>query len=59
MMIYGSLQVELMGTECNGHLLRIGTPVLDNIVIYTSKPINNDIFIYINLGIIKFLSLLW
>ena len=56
MMIYGSLRVELMGTECNGHLLRIGSPVFDNIAIHISKPINIDIFIYINLD--KFLSLL-
>ena len=41
MMIYGSLQAEFE-TKYNGHIHRYGTPVFGNIVVYVSKPINNN-----------------
>ena len=41
-MIYGSLQVEFMETKHNGHIHRCGTPIFGKIVVYISKPINNN-----------------
>ena len=41
-MIYGSLQAEFMETKCNGHIHIYGTPIFGKIVVYVSKPNNND-----------------
>ena len=41
-MIYGSLQAEFLETKHNGHVHRYGTPIFGDIVVYESKPINND-----------------
>ena len=45
-MIYGSMQVELMETRCNSHIHGYGTSVFDKIVVNISKSIknNNQIF---------------
>ena len=42
MMIYGSLQAEFMETKYNSHIHWYGTPVFGKIVVYISKPINNN-----------------
>ena len=42
MMTYDSLQTECMETKHNGHILKYGVPIFDNIVVYVSKPINNN-----------------
>ena len=42
MMTYGSMQAEFMETKYNGHIHRFGIPIIGNIVVYVSKPINND-----------------
>ena len=42
MINYGSLQAELMETKHNGHILRYGTFIFENIVVNVSKPINID-----------------
>ena len=42
MVIYGSLQAEFMETKCKGHIHKCGTPIFGKIVIYISKPINNN-----------------
>ena len=41
-MIYGSLQAEFMETKYNGHIHMNGTPIFGKIVVYVSKPINNN-----------------
>ena len=41
-MIYGSVQAEFMETKYNGHIHRYGTPTFGKIVVYISKPINNN-----------------
>ena len=41
-MIYGSVQFEFMGSKYNGHIHRYGTPIFVKIVLYISKPINNN-----------------
>ena len=42
MMIYGSLQAAFMETKHIDHIHSYGTPIFGNIVVYVSKPINND-----------------
>ena len=41
-MIYGNLRAEFMETKYNGHIHRYGTHVFGKIVVYISKPINNN-----------------
>ena len=41
-MVYGSPQAEFMVTKHTGHIHRYGTPFFGNIIVYVSKPINND-----------------
>ena len=38
----GSMQTEFMETNHNGHIHRYGTSTFGNIVVYVSKPINNN-----------------
>ena len=47
-MIYGSLQAEFMETKYNSHIHRYGTSVFGQIVINTSKSINNNNQIFFN-----------
>ena len=42
MISYGIMQAEFAGTMHNGHIHRYGTHILGNIVVYVSKPINNN-----------------
>ena len=42
MMIYGFMQVEFMETKHNGHIPSYGSPIFGNIVVYVSRPINNN-----------------
>ena len=42
MMIYGSLQAELMETKHNGHIHMHETSIFGNIAVYVSKLINNN-----------------
>ena len=41
-MIYGNMQAELMETKRSGYIHMYGTPIVDDIVVYVSKLINND-----------------
>ena len=41
-MIYGRLQAEFMETYHNGNIHRYGTSIFGNIVVYVSKPIDNN-----------------
>ena len=42
MIIYGSLQAELMETKHNSPIQRYGISIFGDIVVYVSKPINSD-----------------
>ena len=41
-MIYGSLEAKFMETKRSGHMHRYGLPIFGYIVVYVSKPINDD-----------------
>ena len=42
MMIYGSLQAKFMETKHNSLIHKYGILIFGEIVVYVSKPINND-----------------
>ena len=42
MMIYGSLQAEFMEIKHNDHIHRYGASIFGNVVVYLSKPVNNN-----------------
>ena len=39
LMISGNLQAEFMGIKNNAHIIRYGTPISGDIVVYVSKPV--------------------
>ena len=40
--IYGSIQAAFMENRYNGHIHSYGTHIFGKIVVYVSKPINNN-----------------